>query len=137
MNARSRTAIGEHGSSLIEVMVAATIFSIFIVGFARTTMSARWTGDWSRFEAEATTLAMDKLEHLRTLLPTDSALTPGAHSDAGLLRPDRTSGGVYTRSWMVTSDVPIVGMSRIEMRVAWPSQIGTRSVLLVSTFSTL
>ena len=135
MNPRGAN-VDERGSSLIEVMVAVVIFSVFILGFARTTMTARRTGDSSRFEAEATTLAVDKLEHLRTLLPTSADLTPGTHSEANRLRPDGMPGGVYTRSWTVTTNLPMVGMSRIQMRVAWPSQVGTRSVLLVSTFST-
>jgi Tfp pilus assembly protein PilV len=135
MKRTKRRRLGERGASLIEAVVAVLIFSTVVVGFARTTMSSRRTGDWSRFEAEATTLAMDKLEYLRTRPATDAELTSGAHVDAtNPLRPDGTSGGVYTRTWQITQNVPIVGMSRIEMRVAWPSQIGGRSVLLVSTF---
>ena len=136
---RAVSRVGEEsGASLIEVIVSVLIFSFVVVGFARTTMSARRTGDQSRFEAEATTLAMDKLEYLRTRLPTDTDLTSGTHVDSvNPLRPDGTSGGVYTRSWRITSDLPMLGMSRVEMRVSWPSQIGTRSVLLVSTFSVL
>jgi prepilin-type N-terminal cleavage/methylation domain-containing protein len=126
----------ERGSTLIEVLVALVIFGGAIVGFAVATTSARRNGDSSRFEAEATTLAIDKLEELRTLESNDAELSVGAHADgSNPLRPDGTPGGVYTRTWQVTNALPTSGMRRVEMRVRWPSPLGERSVLLVSAFT--
>lgn len=130
--------IDDRGASLIEALVAVVIFAVVIVGFAASTIGARRSGDASRYEAEATTLAMDKLEDLRSRQWSDGDLTAGAHTDAGNpLRPDGASGGVYTRTWQITSDLPMAGMRRLEMRVSWPSPLGERSVLLVSTFTAL
>lgn len=128
----------ERGASLVEILVATLIFSFFVVGFARSTMNSRRTGDASRFESEATILALDKLEQLRVLLPTHADLTDGAHVDAANpLRSQGTTGGIYGRSWQVTSNVPTLGMKRVEMRVSWPSPLGARSVLLVTTMGYL
>ena len=131
-----RVGASEHGSTLIEVLVAVLILGGVIVSFAVATMSARRSGDTSRFEAEATTLAIDKLEELRTLASSDADLSAGAHTDASNpLRPDGTSGGVYTRTWHVTDALPTPGMRRVEMRVRWPSPLGQRSILIVSAFN--
>lgn len=138
MSSRLFVPRGERGASLVEILVATMIFSFFVVGFARSTMSSRRTGDASRFESEATILALDKLEQLRTLLPTAADVTDGTHVDAANpLHPQGTTGGVYSRSWQVTSNVPTLGMKRVEMRVSWPSALGARSVLLVTTMGYL
>ncbi|MGH7803146.1 MAG: hypothetical protein ACREQJ_02260 [Candidatus Binatia bacterium] len=132
------SAKGERGAGLIEVIVAVLIFAIAVLGFATSTTSARQAGDASRFEAEATTLAMDKLEELRTRLPTDPELGAGAHTDTdNPLRPDAETGGIYTRTWQMTPNLPMLGLGTIEMRVTWPSQLGPRGVVLVSTFTIL
>lgn len=124
---------GERGATLIEVLVALVIFGGVVVGFAVATEGAQRSGDSSRFEAEATTLAIDKLEGLRTLPSTNADLSVGEHTDgANPLRPDGAPGGVYTRTWRVTDALPMSGMRRIEMRVSWPSPLGGRSVLLVA-----
>ena len=128
----------ERGASLIEVIVAVLIFAVAVLGFGQTTVSSRRAGDSSRFEAEATTLAMDKLEDLRRRLPTDAQLTAGTHTDtANPLRPSGVGGGTYTRTWQVTRNLPVVGLAQIEMRVTWTSQLGQRRVVLVSTFTIL
>jgi prepilin-type N-terminal cleavage/methylation domain-containing protein len=126
----------EHGSTLIEVLVALVIFGGVIVGFATATMGARRGGDSSRSAAEATTLAIDKLEELRTVASSDAELSAGDHSDgSNPLQADGGPGGVYTRTWRVTDALPTAGMRRVEMRVSWPSPLGRKSVLLVSAFT--
>jgi Tfp pilus assembly protein PilV len=122
----------EHGAALIEIMVAVMILVACVLGLANSTVSARRFGDSSRHGAEATTLAFDKIEHLRILLPTDPQLSAGSHSDAANpLAADGNGGGIFTRTWTVTSNLPITAMARIEMRVSWPAQTGTRSVTLI------
>ena len=126
------------GAGLIEVIVAVLIFATAVLAFGQSTMSARRAGDESRFEAEATTLAMDKLEELRTRLPIHADLATGAHTDpANPLRPSGSGGGIYTRTWQMTPNVPIAGLGRVEMRVTWRSQLGPRSIVLVSTYTLL
>lgn len=126
------------GASLIEILVAVCLFSFVIVGLAQSTMSSHRTGDASRFDAEATILAYDKLEQLRTRLSTDTDLADGAHVDAANpMRADGGASGIYSRSWQVASNSPTLGMKRIEMRVSWASPLGPRSILLVSTIGLL
>ncbi|MGH7899600.1 MAG: type IV pilus modification PilV family protein, partial [Candidatus Binatia bacterium] len=132
VNAEAASKRGDQGAALIEIMVAVVILVSAVIGLASSTISARRAGDSSRHAAEATTLAFDKIEHLRTLLPTDPELSPGSHTDpANPLGPDGNSGGFFTRSWTVTSNLPIPLLARVEMDVAWATQTGTRSVTLV------
>jgi hypothetical protein len=114
-------------------MVALAAFSFVVVGLATSIVNARKTGDSSRHLSEATTLALDKLEHLRTLLPASSEMSLGSHTDSGNpMGPDGTAGGIFRRSWVVTGDIPIIGMKRIEMRVRFTDTRGTSTVTLVS-----
>lgn len=135
----------QRGSALIEVMVALVIFVLVTLGLTSSTVNAKRTADGSRHAAEATTLAFDKLEHLRTLLPTDSALTPGAHTDSpSPMTVNGTAGGIFARTWTVTTSLPSLApvistgaLARIDMRVSWPTHGGSGSVTLVSYYKML
>lgn len=131
----------QRGSALIEVLVAAVIFVLVTLGLTSSTLNAKRSADGSRHAAEATTLAFDKLEQLRTLAPTDSALTAGTHTDA--LNPMTVtggSGGIFTRTWTVTTLISVSPaitagvMARIDMRVSWPTNGGAGSVTSVAYY---
>jgi hypothetical protein len=126
----------ERGAGLIEILVALLILSFAVMGISRSTMSSRRAGDSGRFQAEATILAMDKVENLRMRPATASELADGLHLDPGPLQP-HPGGGIYTRSWRITSDQPEPGMKTMEMFVAWPSQLGGRSIRLVTSLGLL
>ncbi|MGH7819329.1 MAG: type IV pilus modification PilV family protein [Candidatus Binatia bacterium] len=126
----------EAGTSLVEIVVALVIFTVIILGLGNSVVSSRQTGASSRALAEATTLALDKLEHLRTLLLIDAQVAAGAHADATSFHPDGTTGGPYTRTWTITQDLPVVGMKRVEMRVSWMDRGVPASITLV-TYLTL
>jgi Tfp pilus assembly protein PilV len=124
------------GVSLIEVMVGVVIFVFIILGLAKSIVNARRTGESSRALAEATTLALDKLEHLRTLLPIDGQLTAGTHTDAANpLRADGASNGIYTRTWTITSDLPLIGMKHVEMKISWRDGLGSHEIALATALS--
>ena len=124
------------GIGLTEVLVAVAIFVSVIVGLGKSVLSARRATDSSRDLAEATTLAIDKIEHLRTLFLASSDLSPGTHTDAANpLGPGGVSGGTFTRTWSVADNVPVAGMRRVEMRIQWRERNRTGSVTLVSYLS--
>jgi hypothetical protein len=55
-------------------------------------------------------LAHDKIEELASKVSTDAQLTAGNHADAANpLNPHGTAGGIYTRTWVVTNNVPATG----------------------------
>jgi Tfp pilus assembly protein PilV len=136
-----RRATGAAGSALVEILVATIIFVAVSAGLTSATINAKRTADSSRHAAEATTLALDKLEQLRTLQSGASDLTPGSHSDtAGVMNSTNTGSGIFTRTWTVTSPVaslsPVVTpgtVARVEMQVSWPTPNGGNgSVTLVN-----
>lgn len=123
----------ESGLSPIENVVAAVVLAFISLALASSTMHARRVADSSRWLAEATTLAVDKLEELRSLSPGASQLAAAAHSDAANpLRADGVGGGAFTRTWSVTADLPVSGMKRIEVTVSWPSTAGRAALTLVT-----
>lgn len=135
---------GQRGSALIEVLVAAVIFVLVTLGLTSSTLNAKRSADGSRHAAEATTIAFDKLEQLRTLDPSDSALTAGSHTDSpNPMTVTGTSGGIFTRTWTVTQLTSVSpaltdgAMARIDMRVSWPTNGGAGSVTLVGYFKML
>jgi Tfp pilus assembly protein PilV len=130
------TAPNDRGISLTEVLVAVLIFLTLVLGVGSSMLNARQTGDSSRQLAEATTLAVDKMEHLRTLQLSSADLSAGSHNDAANpLRSDGATGGTFTRTWTVTSDVPVAGMRRVQMTVSWTNRGRPGSVTLVSYLS--
>jgi Tfp pilus assembly protein PilV len=130
------------GSALIEVMVALVIFVLVTLGITSSTINATRTADGSRHAAEATTLALDRLEHLRTLSSSAADLTSGTHSDpANPLSASGAGGGIFTRTWTVTTSLPSLSpavasgtVGRVDMQVSWPTKGGAGSVTLVGYF---
>jgi prepilin-type N-terminal cleavage/methylation domain-containing protein len=110
------------GMSLLEVMVAATIFGTVAAGLGVATVGSIRANGSSRTTSAAATLIYDKFDQLRALNaganPPD--LSAGAHADArNPLTPLGQGGGTFTRSWTVTPNTPRVGVSQVVVRVDW------------------
>jgi Tfp pilus assembly protein PilV len=137
-----RVGRAQDGSALIEVMVALVTFVLITLGLTSSTINAQRTSDGSRHAAEATTLALDMLEYLRTRPSSAAELTSGAHSDAANpVTPTGGGGGIFTRTWTVTRSLaslsPTVApgtIGRVDMQVSWPTKGGAGSVTLVGYF---
>ena len=97
---------GKAGYSLVEVLVAITIFSLSAPGIATGIAMAVRAGQVSENFTLATILAQDKLEELRS---QEGFRSSG--SDAP--RPE------FAREWFITSDSPETGVVRIEVAVSW------------------
>ena len=106
------------GFTLIEVLVAMSIFSIAVLGLAvgaTTVMRANQTGLYSTI---ATNQAQDKLEELKgktvSALPTCPTYTTSGCSDT------KSSSGVnFSRSWQIIANSPVTGVNRIDIKVDW------------------
>jgi Tfp pilus assembly protein PilV len=134
---RRLVALGsEAGFSLIEAVVAAGLLAIISLGFALGADRAVRFNVYSRSLTTANTLAQAKVEELAGKVSTDAQLTVGNHTDASNpLKADGTSGGIYTRTWVVTNDVPTTGIRTVTITVNWSILAEAHSINLVMVHS--
>ena len=99
-------ALGRAGYSLIEVLVALTLFSVAALGISAGVATVVRTGKLSADFTHATILAQDKLEELRAQV---GPVTTGSDSPQ--------SG--FARTWAVTPDSPETGVTQINVTVSW------------------
>jgi prepilin-type N-terminal cleavage/methylation domain-containing protein len=106
------------GFTLLEILIAVTIFCFAVLGLAIGTLSVIRTNQTSHLRASAVNLAQARLEELR-------AMTSAAFS--GLSCPSSTpcsdsavaSGVTFTRQWWITTNSPVAGVSRVDVSVNW------------------
>jgi len=126
----TRASKRPRGFTLIEVVIASTIF---LIGFAGVMTAVNYStkafGDQQR-ATTALSLAEEVMEDL-TLRNQSDALLSGTHSR--FFDKDGTevsSGGYFQAQWTVTPGMPVNGLRRIDLRVSWTSGLGARSVKL-------
>jgi prepilin-type N-terminal cleavage/methylation domain-containing protein len=108
----------QEGFTLVEVLVAISIFTFALLGLAAGTVSVTRTNQHSHLNASAINLAQAKLEELRAMSGTAfsglscPSSTPCSDSVA-------TSGITYNRQWWITANSPVSGVNRIDLNIAW------------------
>ncbi len=112
----------ERGTSLIDALVAMTVFAIVAAGGAAGTIATVRSNAASRHVTAAAALIHDKIEQLRALDPTANPadLKAGTHTDP--LNPITElgqQGGIFSRSWSVTTNAPRTGLARVTITVSW------------------
>jgi prepilin-type N-terminal cleavage/methylation domain-containing protein len=120
------------GFTLIEILVAITIFAFAVLGLAIGTVSVIRTNQTSYLRTNAINLAQARFEELRSM--TGAAF-------AGLSCPSTTpcsdspvaSGVTFTRSWWITANSPVTGVSRIDVQVNW-TDYTSQSLTFVASF---
>jgi prepilin-type N-terminal cleavage/methylation domain-containing protein len=108
----------DDGFTLVEILIAVTIFCFAVLGLAISTVSVIRTNQTSHLRASAVNLAQARLEELR-------AMTSAAFS--GLSCPSSTpcsdsavaSGVTFTRQWWIITNSPVAGVNRIDVSVNW------------------
>ena len=109
---------GARGFTLIEVLVAAAIFAIALLGLAIGATTIIRNNQVSYFTTIATHLAQDKLEELKAKtvasLPSCPTYTTTGCSDS-------PSGGslTFTRQWEILVNTPVSGVNQIDIQVTW------------------
>lgn len=106
------------GFTLVEILVAISIFTFAVLGLAAGTVSVTRTNQNSHLNASAINLAQAKLEELK-------AMTKTAFS--GLSCPSSTpcsdsavaSNTTFNRQWWITTNSPVTGVNRIDVSIAW------------------
>ncbi|MFQ5665053.1 MAG: prepilin-type N-terminal cleavage/methylation domain-containing protein [Candidatus Binatia bacterium] len=123
----------DSGFTLLEVLVALTLFAVVAAGLSVTTIGSVKANSQSRRVAAASALIQDKIEQLRALDPsTDPVdLQPGSHDDP--LNPVTPLGGpngTFTRTWVVTPNTPKIGLSEVVLTISWngPDDPAPRSI---------
>jgi prepilin-type N-terminal cleavage/methylation domain-containing protein len=118
------------GLSLVEIMVAMTIFGIGVSLAMRTLPDSNSATTKSRNMAKATNLAQQKLEELLQLDYSDDKLGSGIHND-----PKNPIDSHFTRTWNVEADTPVADMKTIDVAVVYPPGEANDRVELVTTIT--
>ena len=108
------------GFTLVEVLVALTIFAIALLGLVSLLTTTIQANAQARRMTAATNLAQDRLEEIRNM--AYAAITSG--SDSGQLTETGGTGGtgaIYTRSWTVAGG-PAPNTKQVTVTVTWTDQ---------------
>ncbi len=133
----------QRGFSLIEVFFAIFIIVFVLFALNRMTVLVMRSNSLNDHTSSAIDLAQDKIEELKSALPTSAILLDlqtANNNDLsstinfdfqesnidGLGRP----GGIYTRTWNVADNSPKAGMKSVAIIVTWMDQLGDHRVLL-------
>jgi type IV pilus assembly protein PilV len=116
------------GVSLIEIMVALSIFGIGLVVAVRSLPASSEKTTRSRNLSIAVNLAQEGIEELMGRPYKHADLAAGNHAD-----PNNPLHGHFTRLWTVTDNTPVTGMKMISVDVTFPTS-GADSVATLRTF---
>jgi prepilin-type N-terminal cleavage/methylation domain-containing protein len=111
----------ERGFTMVEVMIAILLTAIAVVGIMALFMTETRASSYSRHSTEATALAADKLEKLRTMS------LPVGGSDTGL-DPQGAAGGIFDRTWTV--DTGNVSYTDVAVTVSWDENGNARTITM-------
>ncbi len=108
------------GFTLIEIMMAATIFSFAVLGLAIGTVSVIQTNQNSHLQTSAINLAQAKLEELRAMTNTAfSGMSCPSFATSGCSDSPVASGMTFNRSWQITANAPVTGVNQIVVQINW------------------
>ncbi len=112
----------QDGFSLLEVLIAVSIFSVGLLAVASMQMTAAKGNHFSGALTEASYLAMDQMETLLSLPYTDDDLAAGGHPDPPLTE------SIYTVTWNVAEDETTDNTKTIDVTIAWTERGSPRSL---------
>lgn len=114
------------GYSLIDVLIGMTVLGIALSSAFTLSITTSRMATLNQHLGEATALAEARLESIRN---TDYT-TVVSGSDAGTLTAEGDPGGIYTRSWTVTNNVPQAPLKTVAVTVSWLQWGQTRTYVL-------
>lgn len=116
----------QKGFSLVEVLIAMTIFAIGVLALAQMQVTAIRGNAFSSTTTDGTTLAQNRVEQLMSLAYDDGALAAGNHGPV-------TEGpqNLYNVSWnVVNNSPPLANTKTVNVSVTWTANGWNRSVSL-------
>jgi len=123
----------DKGFTVIEILVALTIFSLAVLGLAIGTLTVIRTNQTSHLNTAAINIAQAKLEEFRGMtsaafssLSCPSYTTPGC-SDALI-----ASGTTFNRSWQFTANSPANGVTSANVQINWSDYTSHSLVFVLS-----
>ncbi len=114
---KNKALIRCRGFSLIETLIALSIFTIGILGVASLVISSINENALARMVTEATALAEDRLESMLAL--------PYENINTG-----QTTEGAYTVAWNVAEDIIVAQTKSITVTVTWRYRGANRNVII-------
>lgn len=113
---------GEKGFTLIEILIAITIFAVGMLAVAGMQISGIQGNATAKALTGGASWAADRVERLMSLSYDHADLAGGAH-------PDQTEGR-YTISWNVTDNAPINNVKTVAVTVRWEDRGRDKSLTL-------
>ena len=104
----------ERGFTLIEVLIALLVLMVGMAGILSLQLTSMKATSFSRHATEASSLAEDKVEDLRTV-PLNSARFANGNDQVDS-RGVADAAGLYTRTWTIA---PGIETTIITVSVAW------------------
>jgi prepilin-type N-terminal cleavage/methylation domain-containing protein len=121
------------GFTLIEIMVAATIFTFAVLGLAIGTVSVTQTNQNSHLQTSAINLAQAKLEEFRAMTSAAfSGLSCPSLDTTGCNDTAIASGTTFSRAWRITANSPVTGVSQVDVTITW-TDYASRSVTFTAS----
>jgi len=108
----------ERGISLIELLIALTVFSIGAMALTQLFPAGARSQMRTQLRTEAGQFSREKIEHLEALGWSDTALTAGRHP-AGTATEKLTTTGTLARFYQVDSLTGFTDLKRITVSVVW------------------
>jgi prepilin-type N-terminal cleavage/methylation domain-containing protein len=110
--------INKAGFTLVEILIAITIFCFAVLGLAIGTVSVIRSNQNSHLRASAVNLAQARLEELRAM--TSAAFSALSCPSSTPCSDNAVASGVtFTRQWSITTNSPVAGVNRIDVTVNW------------------
>jgi type IV pilus assembly protein PilV len=117
LSPQKRTAAG---FTLVEILVAMTIFSIAVLGLAAGTVNVTRNNNTSHLSTGAVNIAQAKIEEFRAM--TSAAFATVAcpsYTSTGCSDTATSAGKAFSRSWKITANSPVAGVNQIDVKVDW------------------